>query len=152
MDENLRKFLQSITYTASVAADEAKAAVQSASKAINQKADVAKMNIKLLSLRAEMEDIFVEIGRDVFLMNSGSYNSLLHGEDGEEGSAQQRINAKLVKAGEVQQEIDAIVEKLDNAKGCHVCPNCKKVCDENDLFCPACGTKLDNEATAPSEE
>ncbi|MDD3428486.1 MAG: hypothetical protein PHG02_00585 [Oscillospiraceae bacterium] len=143
MDENVKKFLKSISYTATIAAEEAKAAVQSAGKAINQKTELAKMNVELLGLQADMEEIFCELGRTLFLMNTGSYNSVLHGEADTEEPARHRINTLLVQAGEKQQEIDFLNAKVKTTKGINICPVCERACEDEDVFCPACGAKLE---------
>ena len=50
MDSNVNKILQNIVNTATLAADEAKAAVHSAGKAVAGKYDEVKMNIELAEI------------------------------------------------------------------------------------------------------
>ena len=70
MDSNVNKILQNIVNTATLAADEAKAAVHSAGKAVAGKYDEVKMNIELARLSDEQEDVFSDIGRMLFLMHT----------------------------------------------------------------------------------
>ena len=58
MDSNVNKILQNIVNTATLAADEAKAAVHSAGKAVAGKYDEVKMNIELARQSDEQEDVF----------------------------------------------------------------------------------------------
>ena len=61
MDSNVNKILQNIVNTATLAADEAKAAVHSAGKAVAGKYDEVKMNIELARLSDEQEDVFLSL-------------------------------------------------------------------------------------------
>ena len=130
MDSNVNKILQNIVNTATLAADEAKAAVHSAGKAVAGKYDEVKMNIELARLSDEQEDVFSDIGRMLFLMHTGAVQDTVMSDEGEK-SPQQVIDALLVSA-----------EK--------VCPCCGRICGEHDAFCAVCGTRLSEEE--PKEE
>ena len=140
MDSNVNKILQNIVNTATLAADEAKAAVHSAGKAVAGKYDEVKMNIELARLSDEQEDVFSDIGRMLFLMHTGAVKDTVMSDEGEK-SPQQVIDALLVSAEQVQQEMDV------NEK---VCPCCGRICGEHDAFCAVCGTRLSEEE--PEEE
>ncbi len=139
MDNSIRKLLQDIAYTAGVAADEAKNAAKSVKKAVCEKADSAKANMAILALRADMEEIFAEIGRILYLMNSGSFETA---DENGEHNPNEEINTLLVKASEKQAEIDAMTDKLNSLKGENECPGCNKKCKSSDVFCCICGTRL----------
>ena len=111
MDSNVNKILQNIVNTATLAADEAKAAVHSAGKAVAGKYDEVKMNIELARLSDEQEDVFSDIGRMLFLMHTGAVKDTVMSDEGEK-SPQQVIDALLVSAEQVQQEMDVITDKL----------------------------------------
>ena len=94
MDSNVNKILQNIVNTATLAADEAKAAVHSAGKAVAGKYDEVKMNIELARLSDEQEDVFSDIGRMLFLMHTGAVKDTVMSDEGEK-SPQQVIDALL---------------------------------------------------------
>ena len=138
-----------ITYSATLAADEAKAAVHSAGKAVAGKYDEVKMNIELARLSDEQEDVFSDIGRMLFLMHTGAVKDTVMSDEGEK-SPQQVIDALLVSAEQVQQEMDVITDKLTVCRNEKVCPCCGRICGEHDAFCAVCGTRLSEEE--PKEE
>ena len=135
MDSNVNKILQNIVNTATLAADEAKAAVHSAGKAVAGKYDEVKMNIELARLSDEQEDVFSDIGRMLFLMHTGAVKDTVMSDEGEK-SPQQVIDALLVSAEQVQQEMDVITDKLTVCRNEKVCPCCGRICGEHDAFCP----------------
>lgn len=141
MDSNVNKILQNIVNTATLAADEAKAAVHSAGKAVAGKYDEVKMNIELARLSDEQEDVFSDIGRMLFLMHTGAVKDTVMSDEGEK-SPQQVIDALLVSAEQVQQEMDVITDKLTVCRNEKVCPCCGRICGEHDAFCAVCGTRL----------
>ncbi|MDO5603192.1 MAG: zinc ribbon domain-containing protein [Oscillospiraceae bacterium] len=143
MDMSIKKLLREVGRTASFAADEAKSAMGNAGKAVSNTADLAKANLQLLNLRADQEDIFAEIGKTMYLLNSGALKNDAAQEDG--GEAGLKINRLLMKAAEKQSEIDYYTEKLAQRKGGRSCPACGKKCREDDAFCPSCGQKLKSE-------
>ena len=138
MDSNVNKILQNIVNTATLAADEAKAAVHSAGKAVAGKYDEVKMNIELARLSDEQEDVFSDIGRMLFLMHTGAVKDTVMSDEGEK-SPQQVIDALLVSAEQVQQEMDVITDKLTVCRNEKVCPCCGRICGEHDAFCAVCG-------------
>ena len=85
MDSNVNKILQNIVNTATLAADEAKAAVHSAGKAVAGKYDEVKMNIELARLSDEQEDVFSDIGRMLFLMHTGAVKDTVMSDEGAAG-------------------------------------------------------------------
>ena len=149
MDSNVNKILQNIVNTATLAADAAKAAVHSAGKAVAGKYDEVKMNIELARLSDEQEDVFSDIGRMLFLMHTGAVKDTVMSDEGEK-SPQQVIDALLVSAEQVQQEMDVITDKLTVCRNEKVCPCCGRICGEHDAFCAVCGTRLSEEE--PKEE
>lgn len=149
MDKNISKILQDIANTAASAADTAKAAVMTAKDVVVEKYDVVKMNREMTRLRAEQEDVFSDIGRMLFLMHTGKVGESVQSDEGEK-SPQQVIDALLVEAEQLQQQMDALSEKLedlDEGQGCK-CPQCGHLCAKEDVFCAACGAKLSPEPDA----
>ncbi|MEG2769269.1 MAG: hypothetical protein RR902_00455 [Oscillospiraceae bacterium] len=158
MDNSIRKFLQDIAYTAGVAADEAKNCAHVVGKVVSSKADSAKANMQILTLRADMEEIFAEIGRIIYLMNTGSFDGLEINDVVTENDPNKTINDLLVKATEKQGEIDFLTDKISTLKGNSACPACGKSCKTDEIFCSVCGTRVKPaepetaKADAPEEE
>ena len=138
-NNNMKKILQDLAYSASLAADEAKIAAQSVGKAVSTKTEQAKCNISLLSLQAELDEIFAEIGRVVFNAHTGDYQVA---ENCSSECKPKGISALLEFATAKQNEIDYVAEKLINLKGAVSCPNCGRACKNTELFCSTCGTQL----------
>lgn len=138
MDNNVRNILHNLVNTASAAADEAKNVMQSAGKAVADKYDAAKVNMELSRMRAEQERVFADIGRTMFLMNSGCDAALADAEK----SPQQVIDSLLVAADQAQQEIDRLNARLGELRSNQLCPACGRTCGEHDAFCSVCGAKL----------
>ena len=123
--------------------------MHSAGKAVAGKYDEVKMNIELARLSDEQEDVFSDIGRMLFLMHTGAVKDTVMSDEGEK-SPQQVIDALLVSAEQVQQEMDVITDKLTVCRSEKVCPCCGRICGEHDAFCAVCGTRLSEEE--PKEE
>lgn len=80
------------------------------------------MNIELARLSDEQEDVFSDIGRMLFLMHTGAVKDTVMSDEGEK-SPQQVIDALLVSAEQVQQEMDVIIlTSLTVCRNEKVCP------------------------------
>ena len=151
-NNNVNKILQNIVNTASIAADEAKAMMHSAGRAVAGKYEEVKMNLELSRLEDAQEDVFSDIGRMLFLMHKGTVKDTVMTDEGER-SPQQVIDELLVSAEQYQQQMDVIAEKLTANSDEKVCPKCGRICGEHDAFCAVCGEKLEEpEAPAPEAE
>lgn len=142
MNNSIKKILQDIAYTAGVAADETKNAVQTVGKKFTNAADAAKTNMEILSLRADMEDTFAEIGRIIYMMDNGGFSASQLEEETAEGSPNRTINDLLIKAAEKQEQIDFLTEKLSSLKSGNICPGCGRKCKNSEIFCSICGARV----------
>lgn len=162
MDQKISQLLQDLSEAAANAADSVSAAVQSAREAVSEKYDTVKLNLELNRLEDQQEDIFSDIGRMLFLMHTGKVQDNVVTDEGDK-TPQQVIDALLVNAEQMQQQIDAVEEKLgveleqeeaaQPADGTP-CPSCGHVCRPDDVFCAACGGRLKPAApeAAPAPE
>ena len=141
MDKNMNRILRDLAATASAAADEAMAAARSAGKAVSGRYDAVKLNIEVARLRSAQEDVFCDAGRMLFLLHTGAVKDAVRTDEGEK-TPRQVIDGLLVKAEQMQQEMDALEEKLSDTAGAKICPQCGRLCDGNDAFCAVCGEKL----------
>lgn len=141
-DKNrINQILESLASAASVAADGVSDAVQNAGNAVGGKYDEFKASTELKKLQSEQEDIFVEIGRTMY--NLQSSNTSTNPQATELIDTQQLVDQLLIEAEQKQHEIDAIQKKLSKYTKGVVCSKCGKVCTTKDDYCSACGTKLE---------
>ena len=143
MDKNVNQILQDLAATATAAADEAKAVARHAGKAVSGGYGAVKTTIGEARLRSVQEDVFCDIGRMLFMMHTGAVRDTVQTEDGEK-APRQVVDALLVKAEQLQQEIDTLEKKRAQAHpiGEKVCPWCGRQCNVHDSFCAVCGEKL----------
>lgn len=135
--KDVRRMLQGISETAQQAAEDAKQKMYAAQQTISEKCDETKLSFALLRVKAEQEEIFVNIGRVVFLQSIG--NQMFFEQD---ITPQQIIDHLTIAAEQKQQEIDQIVQRLEKLSDAKYCPVCKKRCDAQAKFCSECGAKL----------
>ncbi|MEG0178128.1 MAG: hypothetical protein RR654_01120 [Oscillospiraceae bacterium] len=140
MNINTDKIFKSIAQSATNAAEEAKAAMQSAGKAVADKYDSAKIALELAHVRSEQERIFADIGRAMYFINAGACAD----KDEQVLAARKGIDELLLAAEQKQQEIDSLCDRQSELANTSICPKCARACDEHDSYCPICGTKLDN--------
>ena len=143
METDVRKILQSLADTAANAADEAKAAVHSASKAMLGRYDNVKMNVELSRVRTQQERLFADLGRMLFLIKTGAVKADEANPASADGKTpQQAIDALLLDAERLQGEMENIAAQLAAAQDEVVCPACGHRCTHEDTFCSVCGKKL----------
>ncbi|MEG0769775.1 MAG: hypothetical protein RSG59_07595 [Ruthenibacterium sp.] len=140
METDVLKILQSLADTAANAAEEACTAAQSAKRAVAGKYDTVKLSMELSHLRTQQERLFADIGRTLFVVQSGGVQADAAQPDGK--TPQQIIDGLLVEAAQLQHEMSNTALALGEAKNAHVCPQCTHRCAESDTFCPGCGAKL----------
>lgn len=136
METNVKKLLSDAARRASDMAEGAKDAFADASRAVGERADVAKLNLELMKLRSDSESVFAEIGHTFYLMNAGRWDAS-RGE-----SAEQHIEKLLGQAAEKEMLESELVSRISALSGLVECPACHRSCAEENAFCPACGAPL----------
>ncbi len=138
--KDVRRMLESLAVTAQDAADEAKEKMYTAGQTITCKYDEAKCNLALSRLKAEQEQIFLQMGRTLFLLNTGKFS----GVENEKTTPKQIIDHLMIAAEQKQQELDRILERLQKISSHRYCPACGSRCEDDAKFCGECGNKLDS--------
>ena len=118
MDQKIKDLLEKVKVTATTAAEAAGKAADAASKKAGELANVTKLNLQIFDLNTDIELLFKEIGKSVYLTHTGA-----------------EIDEKYAKIAELK-------ECIASRKTTCRCPNCGCECDKADSFCSACGTKL----------
>lgn len=153
MDNNDNRISQILGYlakAASTAADGVSEVVQNASGKVGDKYDTFRLSIELGRMQAEQERLFYNLGRTLFLTKTGAFSKT--DAEGKPVKGETAVDELMAQAKENQAQIDDAKEKMSEANGEVICPNCKKVCRTTDAFCAACGTKLGKEPAPKAEE
>lgn len=130
MEQNFKEVMEKVKVAASQAVDVAGKAADVASKKAGEFANSAKLNLQIFDLNTEVEVLFKEIGKSVYLTHTGV----------EIDAAD--IDAKLNLVDAKYQQISTIRENLSERKSSLKCPNCGKECTKTDIYCSACGFEL----------
>lgn len=154
MDSNMTRILQELTGAARDAADKALAAASAAKDVVSGKYDAVRMALEHSRLEGEQEDVFSDIGRMMYLMHTGKVRDTVATDEGEK-SPRQVIDALLLTAEQLGQQMDALARRLAEEEAAAPqeeegapCPFCGHLCGEEDNFCCACGAKLERPAPA----
>lgn len=150
-ESHINKIISHLASAATTAADGVGCAVKAAGQVVNDQYDRLKLNMDMTRLQQEQEKLFTEIGRCMYNLQAGKFETEATTEEGKAIDAQQEVDQLLQVADEKQQEIDLTAEKLHKLSGVAVCPNCAKVVDKEDTFCSACGEKLPEIVEEPEE-
>lgn len=86
--------------------------------------DVASLKMEKSQLKADIEDIYTEIGRKVVEAKDERFTEEIAS-----------IETKLAR-------IQAIDEEVGDLQGKVKCPTCGKMVDDDNRFCPECGKEL----------
>ena len=130
MDQKVKELLEKIKATAATAAEAAGKAADVASKKAGEFATVTKLNLQVFDLNTDVELLFKEIGKSVYLSHTGAEVS------------PEEIEQKVLEIDGKYEKIAELKETMASKKATVRCPNCDKVCDKSDAFCSSCGAAL----------
>lgn len=130
MDPNVMAILEKAKATAIYAAEQAGKAAGVASKKASDVATLTRQNLQIFDLNSDIDSIYKEIGKIVYLAHTGDVQPSNQLED-----LLVQIDEKLAKVAEIK-------ESLNKAKVSHECPNCGVEADREALFCSNCGRRL----------
>ncbi len=130
MDAKVRELLDRIKATASAFGEVAYTAGREAGKKAGETLELAKLNMKIFDLNAEIELIMKKLGKVIYDTHCG--------KEADEGS----IDNLLKEADEKNAEVEVLRAKVAELKKTVICKNCGGVCNKNDQYCRKCGTQL----------
>ena len=111
--------------------DKAKVAFDVAVKATEDAVDTGKQKFNVAALENK-------ITKDYKALGEAFYSFKKTGE-----IDNQAIDALVASIDEKKVQIDEIKEEMRKAKADRVCANCGAAIEENTIFCPICGQKLE---------
>jgi len=130
MDPKVLEILEKAKATAMTAASAAGRAADSAGKLAGDLFSSTKLNLQIFDLNTDIELLFKEIGKAVYLTHTGA------DVDAEEiGAKISAIDAKYLRIREIKEQIEARRETVR-------CPECGVECNKENAFCHICGQAL----------
>ena len=131
MNEKVQELLENVQRTASCVSDMAVDAAYGVGKKAGELLSVAKLNIRLVDLRAEVNLQLREVGEMVYATHTGN------------PTESETLLAKLQEIDGLKAQIAAVeaeIGRQHTAAG--ECPVCGTEPREGDQFCRECGEKL----------
>ena len=86
--------------------------------------DVASLAMEKSQLKADIEDIYIEIGKKIV------------------ESKDERFIDEITRIQEMNLKIEKIDEEMNDYKGKIKCPHCGKMIDNSHSYCPECGKEF----------
>ena len=130
MEQNMKDLLERVKAGAVTAAVAVSRAADVATQKAGELADSTKLNLQIFDLNTEIEVLFKELGKIVYLTHTG-----VEVEEAEVESKIARIDDKYAALAEVRARLAA-------RKNCVKCPICGSDCEKDDAFCRHCGSAL----------
>ena len=132
MNEKLQEVLGRVQRTAVQVGDTASDAAYGVGKKASELLSVAKLNIRIMDLKTEVNTSFRELGEMLYATHTGNptdSDDLLH---------------KLEEIDALKEKIAALNEQIgkEAATACPTCPICGADAHPGDAFCRECGSKL----------
>ena len=116
--------------TAAAMGDVANSAASVAGRYAGQVADVAKLNLMIFDLNAEIGDLFRQLGQMVYETHQGK---TVPDED---------VAELLKQLDEKQKLLEETRQRASILRQTRICPHCGAVCAREDKYCKECGGAL----------
>ena len=130
MNEKLYELLDTIQRTAVQASDVAADAAYGVSKKAGELLSVAKLNIRVVELKAEVNTALRELGEMLYATHTGTPTD------------SEILQAKLREIDDLKAQIAALEAQIGRERAAHTCATCGAVTRDGDDFCRECGGKL----------
>lgn len=130
MNEKLAALLESVQRTAVQAGDVAADAAYGVGQKAGELLSVAKLNIRIMDRKAEVNNALKEVGQLLYATHTGTPTD------------SDILLAKLQGIDALYAEIAELQGQIRKEEAAHTCPTCGAFTREGDAFCGACGDKL----------
>lgn len=130
MDERVKELLDRVRGTAVTMGEVAGSTARFAGKCAGQMVDVAKLNMKIFDLKADVNGLLRDVGQMVYDTHRGA--------DADAGA----VDALLRQIDERHAAIAELKERGAVLKNARECPGCGAACGREDKFCRDCGQAL----------
>jgi len=130
MDQNMKELLEKVKISAATAAVAVAQAADAAGQKAGELADSTKLNLQLFDRNTEIEILFKELGKIVYLTHTGVEVE------------EQELESKIAQIDEKYAAIAEIRARLAAKKNAVRCPVCGEDCGKEDAFCRHCGSVL----------
>ena len=130
MNEKLIDILEMVQRTAVQVGDAASDVAYGVGKKTEELLSVAKLNIRIVDLKAEVNTSMREVGEMLYATHTG------HPTDSE------ILQAKLEEIDGLKARIAELETRIGRERAAHTCATCGAVTRDGDTFCRECGGKL----------
>ena len=130
MDPKVREIIERVKATAMNAAEAAGHAMDVATQKAGEFVDVTKLNLKVFDLNTDIDLLYKEIGKNVYLTHTG------------EEVDPELIEEKIAEIDEKMARIEELKAEITNKKNTTTCPNCGCECQKGDSYCRVCGAAM----------
>lgn len=130
MDERVKELLERVRGTAVTVGEVAGTTARYAGKCASQMVDVAKLNMKIFDLKADISELLRSIGGEVYHAHLGAE------------SDQGGIDTMLRQLDEKHKAIDEVKDRIAVLKSARDCARCGAACGREDKYCKECGNAL----------
>ena len=130
MDAKVKEVLERVKITACAASKAAENAASVATKKAGEALETTKLTLINFDLNTDIEMLYREIGRLVYLTHEG------------EEIDPECITDKIALIDEKFAKIEANKKQIAYRRTVAVCSECGKECKKEDAFCSACGNKF----------
>ena len=130
MNEKLQELLDSVQRTASQMGDMASDAAYGAGRKAEELLSVAKLNIRVASLRADVNVALREVGEMLYATHTGTPTD------------SEILLAKLEEIDGLNAQISGLEAQIGKERAAHTCSTCGATAQDGDQFCRECGGKL----------
>ena len=130
MNEKVYALLENIRRTAIQVGDTAADAAYGATKKAGELLSVAKLNIRIMELKGQVNTALREVGELLYATHTGTPTD------------SEVLQAKLVEIDALKAEIAALNTQIGKEQTGAGCPTCGASVCEDDSFCRECGSKL----------
>ena len=130
MNEKLTDILEMVQRTAVQVGDTAADVAYGVGKKTEELLSVAKLNIRIVDLKAQVNTSMREVGEMLYATHTGTPTD------------SEILQAKLEEIDGLKAQIAELEDQIGRAEESAICPTCGAAVREGDQFCRECGGKL----------